>query len=170
MPYTPNSTWVDGSGGGTPISAARLNNLESGVTATYDTYTPTWTASGSAPSIGNATVVARYMQRGKHVHAYGRHHVREHIELRDRQLHVRAARLSGAGSRSVMVGRDLRVSTRAPTTSISPAQGIQRGSTSLMMGLYGSSVVGAIAVYGQTVPWSWANGDVLEWNIVYEAA
>lgn len=33
MPYTPNSTWVDGSGGGTPLSAARLNNLEAQVTA-----------------------------------------------------------------------------------------------------------------------------------------
>lgn len=36
MPYTPNSTWVDGSGGGTPISAARLNNLEDGVDLALD--------------------------------------------------------------------------------------------------------------------------------------
>jgi len=32
-PWSPNSTWVDGSGGGTPVSAARLNNLEAGVKA-----------------------------------------------------------------------------------------------------------------------------------------
>lgn len=31
MSYTPNTTWVDGSGGGTPLSAARLNNMELGV-------------------------------------------------------------------------------------------------------------------------------------------
>lgn len=31
MAYTPNSTWVDGSGGGTPITAARLNNIEAGL-------------------------------------------------------------------------------------------------------------------------------------------
>lgn len=33
FPWSPNSTWVDGSGGGTPVSAARLNNLEAGVKA-----------------------------------------------------------------------------------------------------------------------------------------
>jgi hypothetical protein len=33
MPYTPNSTWADGSGGGTPVTAARLNNMEAGITA-----------------------------------------------------------------------------------------------------------------------------------------
>ena len=31
MPYTPNTAWVDGSGGGTPLTAARLNNLEAGL-------------------------------------------------------------------------------------------------------------------------------------------
>lgn len=67
MPYTPNSTWVDGSGGGTPLSAARLNNLESGVTMTWDNYTPAWTSSGSAPAIGNGVLAGRYIQRGKWV-------------------------------------------------------------------------------------------------------
>lgn len=32
MPYTPQ-TWADGSGGGTPITAARLNNIEAGLAA-----------------------------------------------------------------------------------------------------------------------------------------
>lgn len=31
MAYTPNTPWVDGSGGGTPITAARLNNMEAGL-------------------------------------------------------------------------------------------------------------------------------------------
>lgn len=31
MPYTPNTTWVDGSGGSTPTSAARFNNMEAGL-------------------------------------------------------------------------------------------------------------------------------------------
>lgn len=31
MPYTPNPTWADGSGGGTPITAAKLNNIEGGI-------------------------------------------------------------------------------------------------------------------------------------------
>lgn len=36
--YTPNS-WVDGSGGGTPITASRLNNIEAGVESMDDRVT-----------------------------------------------------------------------------------------------------------------------------------
>lgn len=31
MAYVPNTTWADGAGGGTPLSAARLNNAEAGI-------------------------------------------------------------------------------------------------------------------------------------------
>lgn len=31
MAYTPNTPWVDGEGGSTPTSAARLNNMEAGI-------------------------------------------------------------------------------------------------------------------------------------------
>lgn len=31
MAYTPNPTWADGSAGGTPITAAKLNNMEAGI-------------------------------------------------------------------------------------------------------------------------------------------
>lgn len=33
--YVKNPTWVDGTGGGTPVSAARLNNIEQGI---YDAH------------------------------------------------------------------------------------------------------------------------------------
>lgn len=33
--YVPNPTWADGSGGGTPITAAKLNNYEAGITAAH---------------------------------------------------------------------------------------------------------------------------------------
>lgn len=65
MPYTPNTTWVDGSGGGTPLSAARLNNMEAGIWPVVQTYTPSWTSTGSAPSVGNGTLAGSYIQIGK---------------------------------------------------------------------------------------------------------
>lgn len=39
MSYTPQ-TWVNGSGGGTPLSAARLNNAEAGIGGAYTTPRP----------------------------------------------------------------------------------------------------------------------------------
>lgn len=33
--YVQNPTWVDGAGGGTPVSAAALNNIEAGITAAH---------------------------------------------------------------------------------------------------------------------------------------
>jgi hypothetical protein len=168
MPYTPNTTWVDGSGGGTPISAARLNNLESGVTMTYDTYTPTWTASGSAPSFGNAVIVARYVKRGKWVHAYGRITFGTTSSFGTGTYTF--ALPAGAAQPALGQWGDL-TAFDASTNNFNLAKaGNTAGSTSLMQGLYGASVVGSISVYAQTVPWTWANGDVLEWNLVYEAA
>ena len=32
VPYVQNPAWADGSGGGTPITAAKLNTVEQGVT------------------------------------------------------------------------------------------------------------------------------------------
>jgi hypothetical protein len=32
IPYTENTAWQDGSGGGTPVSASKLNNIEQGIT------------------------------------------------------------------------------------------------------------------------------------------
>lgn len=35
VPYVPNPAWADGSGGGTPITAAKLNTLEQGLTDSH---------------------------------------------------------------------------------------------------------------------------------------
>lgn len=41
MPYTP-TTWVNGSGGGTPLSAANLNNIEDGIVDVETLATDLW--------------------------------------------------------------------------------------------------------------------------------
>ena len=86
MPYTPNSTWVDGSGGGTPISAARLNNVESGVCEDVGHVHAHGTASGSRPGDrqrhrrrpGTCSAASSSTLRPAHV--------REHYDVRHRRL------------------------------------------------------------------------------------
>lgn len=52
MTYTPNTPWVDGSGGGTPLAAARLNNTEAGVAKGIDDAAAAQaTADAAAPAV-----------------------------------------------------------------------------------------------------------------------
>jgi hypothetical protein len=49
-----------------------MNNIETGIAYTWDSYTPAWTSSGSAPAIGNGTLVGKYIQRGKWVAGFAK--------------------------------------------------------------------------------------------------
>jgi hypothetical protein len=56
------TTWTDGT---TVINNARLQAIYDAIEGwTLDTYTPTWTGSGSNPSLGNGTVSGKYMEIG----------------------------------------------------------------------------------------------------------
>lgn len=44
-----------------------LAGLLNGAQATWDTYTPGWSATGTAPALGNGTLVGAYLQLGKTV-------------------------------------------------------------------------------------------------------
>lgn len=46
---------------------AEVKALWGGLQDSWDTYTPTWSATGSAPSIGNGSIAGRYLQIGKTV-------------------------------------------------------------------------------------------------------
>lgn len=60
-------TWVPGE----VTTAAQLNaeirDALAGLQAPWDTYTPTWTAATTAPSLGNGSLAGRYRQVGKTV-------------------------------------------------------------------------------------------------------
>jgi hypothetical protein len=59
------TTWTDGT---TVINNARLQAIYDAIEGwTLDTYTPTWTGSGSNPSLGNGTVSGKYMELGDFV-------------------------------------------------------------------------------------------------------
>lgn len=80
VPVWNGTTWVRSSvtrigatslGSGTPDATKILRGDSSWVAlGTFTDYTPTWTATGTAPSLGNATVVGKYTQIGKVVVYY----------------------------------------------------------------------------------------------------
>lgn len=44
---------------------AEVKALWDGLQDSWDTYTPTWTSTGTAPSLGNGQIAGRYLQYGK---------------------------------------------------------------------------------------------------------
>lgn len=67
MAWTTPRTWVAGE----TVTAALLNthvrdNLKA-VGDPWTTYTPTWTAATTNPTIGNGTIAGRYMAAGKYI-------------------------------------------------------------------------------------------------------
>jgi hypothetical protein len=164
MPYTPNTTWVDGSGGGTPLSAARLNNLESGVTWTWDTYTPAWTSSGSAPAIGNGTLSGKYIQRGKWVTGQAR-------------LIIGSTSTIGTGSYRL----SLPVTAAAASVTVigsgytsdasvdSLWTGVVYQAATTYVNLFVTAAAGAYPV-GAAAPFAFATSDAIHVQFTYEAA
>lgn len=181
--HQPNSTGADGTKFDNLIDAvqAALNGLDknnlvanagilgSQLGIVYAPYTPTWTASGVAPAIGNATVIAQYAQLGKLVHAYG-------------SIVFGAGSTFGTGSYKFA----LPVTASANAIIVGTAgQGFLQDSSAnfylqgsfyipaggtTMSELHGATYAGTATLIGQTAPWTWATGDTIAWNILYEAA
>jgi hypothetical protein len=78
----------------------------------YSDYTPTWTTSGTQPAIGNATVVARYVQIGGLVHAWGQITFGSTLDVRERNVLLRAARYR-RGEHDLLRWRGVATSTTA---------------------------------------------------------
>lgn len=70
MPYVPNSTWTDGVGG-TPVSAARLNNIESGLVALNPTAWTAVTFQNGWSNFGGGYQAAQYRKIGDVVQVRG---------------------------------------------------------------------------------------------------
>lgn len=136
----------------------------------YTAYTPTWTATGTAPAIGNATVVGEYLAVGKLVHCYGK---------------ITFGSTSTFGTGTYLFA--LPVTQSANTLN---ASGIGPGFaaifdtdtnaaafiaadlafTTAFRLIYPATYLGSLSAVTNTAPWTWAVGDQIAWNFVYEAA
>lgn len=146
--------------------AASAGIVATKLSVAYAAYTPTWTASGTAPAIGNATVVAKYAQIGKFIHAYG-------------LISFGTTSTYGTGSYSfalpVTAGTSGTYVTGQALLYDSSANAAGNAlafltTTTTMTLQYGATYLGTLTPAGQLAPWTWATSDIISWNITYEAA
>lgn len=122
-------------------------------------YTPAWTATGTAPALGNGTIVGSYMKSNKKVTA--------RIVLT-------------AGSTTTYGTGDYRFSLPIAASSgvtLGHAQGINAGTanydgttaivTSTTVAVF---VSGGATIWGQLVPFTWGPGDSITIQITYQVA
>lgn len=136
--------------------------------AVYQDYTPTWTSSGTAPAIGDAVVAARYARVGQLVHCYGA---------------ITFGASSTFGTGTYQFALPVAPHPTGFASSIAPL-GLSSlfdagGATGLgflgfagaqkMQILYAATYLGTLTAVGQTSPWTWAQNDVIGWNLAYEA-
>ncbi len=145
--------------------AADAAIFPSKIASTYSNYTPTWTSSGTAPAIGNATVVARFAQIGKIIHAYGS---------------ITFGSTSTFGSGNYSLALPLTASTNpvgvpCGTSFIFDSSAGNSGivnpyisTTTKMQWFYGATYFGTNSTLGVSAPWTWAVNDEVTWSILYE--
>jgi hypothetical protein len=132
----------------------------------YTSYAPAWTSSGVAPAIGNGTASGHYIQIGKFVHAQGTISFGSTSTFGTGNYYF-AMPVAPSGSQA---GTRYGLVTGFHSGSFFTATAdFQAGSTFRTM--YAAAFpTGALTFMGQLAPWTWASGDEIQFNIVYEAA
>jgi hypothetical protein len=158
-PAVVNGQWLKGSGGAmvwADITPADVIGL-----GTWQPYTVVWTSSGTAPSFGNATVVARYCQIGKLV--VGR-------------MVVTFGSTTVFGTGTWFFRLPLEPNTaiiRLAGTFTSEHSGgvnVVSGSVTNAGAMsFGSTYQGAASNVGATTPFTWAANDFIATSLLYEA-
>lgn len=165
--WTAPRTWVTGES----LTSSLMNthvrdNLLAAFPAgtTYTAYTPTWQTSGTAPSYGNAVIVARYLQVGKLVNAYGKIAFGSSTTYGTNQwfFALPVAPIANMSTLGSLVARHS--ATGAIVTSVGD------GGSGQAAPLFASTFNGAENGFTNTQPFAWASGDSLEWDFTYEAA
>lgn len=67
MTFAPR-TWVVGETVTAALMNQEIRDQVNSILAAWTSYTPTWTSSGTAPALGNGTLVGRHMKIGRTVH------------------------------------------------------------------------------------------------------
>ncbi|MFI8297278.1 hypothetical protein ACIGCZ_15195 [Streptomyces nigra] len=66
MTFTPR-TWVVGEVVSAAVMNQEIRDQFNSMFSAWTAYTPTWTSTGTAPSLGNGTILGRYMKIGRTV-------------------------------------------------------------------------------------------------------
>lgn len=130
------------------------------MTDAWSTFTPVWTSSGTPISLGDATIEGRYLRAGKLVAYTGRLNMGATTTYGTGLYDISLPIAAESGNRYNGVGFALDSSTATNNQPIA----VRMDGTSLMR-FYGTG-----GQVGATVPFTWASGDTLAWNILYAAA
>ena len=125
----------------------------------WQSYTPTWTAGTTNPSIGNGTLSGRYIQIGKLVYC---------------QFTMRAGSTTTFGSGNWRFSYPVAPNTTyANLYQVGSIYALDNGAADYngITQFAGATYMGLIISgnwVSATAPFTWANGDVLEVNVIYE--
>ena len=156
--------------GGGKILAADITTMLSALHALADPWTDFsasvgWTSSGTAPAIGNGSIQASYLQVGKFVTYQGK------ITMGGTTTYGSAnpwqVSLPVAAAASAVVGSAI-VFDSSNTPGKLPAT-FAFGPTAA--NFFAAAISGGTGgPVSQTVPFTWASGDILAWTVTYQAA
>jgi hypothetical protein len=135
----------------------------------YSAYTPSWSASGTAPSLGNGTVAGRFVQVGNLVHFYMTFTAGSTSTFGTGafRFSLPVAASTGLGA-NIPIGIAYGNDNSAGVNSI--AMVLVENSTTLSIHGTATWPTGGDASFGQTTPWTWATGDTIRLSGTYEAA
>jgi hypothetical protein len=128
----------------------------------WSTYVPTWTSDGTAPALGNGTLVGKYAQIGKTVLVRAVLTMGSTSTFGTGNYFISLPVTAGAGETGaigVCQAVDTGVNFYACFSSL--------GSTTTMSAF---TTVSPAANWGATVPFTWGNTDVMRMHATYEAA
>lgn len=155
------ATWTPGE----IVSAAKMNtevrDFAAGVQATWDIYVPTVTGTTN-PSIGNGVLTGRYLRLGKTI-------------ICTIVMQMGSTTTYGSGTWTITLPV---ASVWASQTDVSMGSAhlfdtsatARKGGQVFNVGQSTVQIVtDSATLVGTAVPWTWATGDVLSLNLVYEA-
>lgn len=162
MSFIPD-TWADDPAGNTPITAAKLTNIETGISQSYTSWT-SYTPTVSGVTQGNGTVVGRYKQIGKTV-----------LGMIQYTLGSTSTMVGVANFTIPPLGSPLNSSGGRPAQVLLLDTG---NNTWLGLGTVGASSItvtyigtnGVANAFSATTPLTWSTGDQINVNFFYEIA
>ena len=159
MAWTTPRDWTDGE----LVTEALLDtHVRDNLLAltTWTSYTPTWTATGGTPTIGNGTLSGEYIEAGELCH------------VRIRMVMGSTTSISGTSDWSFSL----------PFASVGAAAGsviiydatsaLQAGIATVQVGASAAFLIaaGASGIVGATAPMTWATSDYLAISLTYKVA
>ena len=148
------------------ITNAKLSTSAGELGAAWQSWTPTVSASGGSPTIGNGTMTAKYIKIGKTV-SY--------------RIDITCGSTTNFGTGGLTLTLPL---TAASSTSLSPIGvaymrddsttsklgGVVTLASTTTLQIFANSSISAVPAVFSTSPWTWATNDTLQLSGTYEAA